>query len=54
MASTSNRTSRPAFERRCLSRYAKVLFRNSSKSVRKAVYKAECTARGKLPLGSGK
>lgn len=51
MASTSNRTRRSSLERRSLSKAAKRLFLNNTKTVRKAIYRAECTARGKIPLG---
>lgn len=52
MASTSNRNRRSSLERRCLSKGAKRLYRNNTKAVRKAIYKAECAQRGKIQLGS--
>jgi hypothetical protein len=54
MASTTNRDRRSAFERRCLSKAAKRLFRNNTKGVRKAIYAAECHQRNKPQLGAGK
>ncbi|MCP5267430.1 MAG: hypothetical protein H6943_00180 [Zoogloeaceae bacterium] len=51
---TTNRDRRSAFERRCLSKAAKRMYRNSTKGVRKAIYAAECQQRGKSALGAGK
>ena len=52
MAATANRTRRSTLERRCLSKAAKRVFRNSPKAVRKAVYAAEGHARNKPILGA--
>ena len=44
MAATANRTRRSTLERRCLSKAAKRLFRNSPKAVRKAVASGDKSA----------
>ncbi|GAA5157946.1 hypothetical protein [Viridibacterium curvum] len=50
MASTTTRTRRSSIERRCLSKFAKRLYKGMPRSVLRSVYQAECHSKQKKPL----